>query len=418
MNLNQQSFFEKYEKNLDELIELQEMIIQCNDKKLPPDSISQIPEKFLISKDELSKLITIIQIGFFARHSYYDKYEKLIEELLPYIKQFFTSDEIYYFSILNQIKLFFYQKGLITIDTIIQKSKIFKSVSYLFAYEIYQERNEEFIKFFGSKEFFFKEVGYSTFESFLEFRKAWTNDNPVSVSIRADDADKLQELIAKTNLNYDYQIPYSIYEDLSCFFKKKNMPSMIDYAAFYGSVNVFKYLMMNNSKITQKTMEYAVYGGCYEIIHILENTNCPNSSALEASIRVHNNELYDYFINTVGLKHDSKTIIRTVINYNIKVFKEILSDEDSFNNLPLISNKSGSSLLGISISQIFPDFTEMFINIEGFDINKPQASSYTYLMEACFSKNLDFVKLFIEKYKVDINVHNQYGILNFFFIPL
>lgn len=410
MNLAQQSFFKKYGKNLDEIIDLQDMIIQCNDQNLPPASISQIPEKFLSSKKEFMKLITTIQTALFTHYSYYDLYEKLIEQLFPYIKKFFTSDEIYYFSILNKIKLFFYKNGLINIDTIIHKAKAFRTVSFIFAYEIYQERREDFNYIFGSKESFLKEVNFPNFESFLEFRDKWTNNDPITISIREDDADKLREIISKNNLNYDLEIPYSLFEDISCFFKKKSMPKMIDYAAFYGSVNVFKYLLMNDSKITEKTLEFAVYGGSYEIIHILESAKCPYSDALEASIRVHNNELYDYFINSVGLQHTKKTIIRAVLNYNIKVIKEILQDETLYDMIPSISNHIGSSILGITISQDFPDLTEMFANIKGFDLNKPQESSYTYLMDSCFSKNIDIIKFFVEEIKVDINAVTQIGI--------
>lgn len=417
MNLCQQSFLDKYEKELDEIIELQDMIIQCNDID-HLISVSQIPPKFLSSKFEFSKLITTIQIALFARHTFYDSYEKLIVELLPYIKRFFNSDEIYYFSILNQIKLFFYRNGLISIDTIIEKAQIHKSVSYLFSYEIYQERINDFNNFFKSKESFLSEVGFSDFESFLEFREKWTNNNPVTVLIREDDADKLQEYIAKTNLDYDHEIPYSLFEDLSCFFKKKDMPKMIDYAAFYGSINVFKYLMMNNSKVTEKTMEYAVYGGSYEIIHILENLNCPTSNALEASIRIHNNELYDYFINTVGLQHTDKTMIRAVVNYNIKVIKEILSNNEYYTLFPKISDDSGTSLLGISISQVFPDLTEMFSTIKGFNLNEQQNSFYTYLMEACFSRSLEIAKFLVEKVKVDVNATTLLGIFIFYYLIL
>ena len=193
---------------------------------------------------------------------------------------------------------------------------------------------------------------------------------------------------------------------------------MIDYAAFYGSVNVFKYLIMNNSKVTEKTMEYAVYGGSYEIIHILENLSCPTTNALEASIRIHNNELYDYFINSVGLQHTDKTMIRAVVNYNIKVIKEILSNNEYYTIFPKISDDSGTSLLGISISQVFPDLTEMFSTIKGFNLQEQQKSFYTYLMEACFSRSLDIVKFLIEKVNVNINATTLLGIFILFILIL
>ncbi|KAK8860503.1 hypothetical protein M9Y10_012168 [Tritrichomonas musculus] len=414
MILTRETFFNQYGKSLDEIIHLQDMIIQHNYAN-SSKPVPEIPKIFFSSKNEFMKLITTIQTALFTRYSNYNYYEKIIDQILPYINSYFNSDEIYYFSILNRIKLYFYRKGLITIDTVIRKAKASKVVANIFAYEIYQERPEDFNYFFQSKDQFLKENEFPSFDAFLEFRDKWINKDSISIVIREDNPDKLRDLISKNNISYDYKIPYSYFEDRLCFFKKKDMPNIIDYSALHGSIKIFKYLLMNDAKITDKTMEFAVYGGSYEIIHILENHKCSYSRALEASIRVHNNELYDYFINSIELHHTNDSISRAVTNYNIRIIKDILMDEELFSMIPDITDRSGSTLLGIAISQDFPDLIEMFMNIQKFDLSKPQESSFSYLMEACLTKNFDLVKFLIEKEKVDVNYYGGAGISIFIF---
>lgn len=53
-------------------------------------------------------------------------------------------------------------------------------------------------------------------------------------------------------------------------FNSKVPPSFLDLAALYGSIKIFKYILLNNGKISDSTLAYACWGGEPEIIHIVK----------------------------------------------------------------------------------------------------------------------------------------------------
>ena len=61
--------------------------------------------------------------------------------------------------------------------------------------------------------------------------------------------------------------------ETNIFLLKKKKISLIEYAAFYGSVQIFKYLYLNVVEMTPKLWICAIHGYDEEIIHILEENN-------------------------------------------------------------------------------------------------------------------------------------------------
>lgn len=66
------------------------------------------------------------------------------------------------------------------------------------------------------------------------------------------------------------KIEESIYETNSYLLQKHYTLDFIEYACFFGSVKIFKYLYMNNIKLHGMLWSPAIHGRNMEIIHILE----------------------------------------------------------------------------------------------------------------------------------------------------
>ena len=47
-------------------------------------------------------------------------------------------------------------------------------------------------------------------------------------------------------------------------------PKLIEYAAFFGSIQIFNYLITNNAEIKPSMWLYAIHGKNAEIIHLIE----------------------------------------------------------------------------------------------------------------------------------------------------
>ena len=97
-------------------------------------------------------------------------------------------------------------------------------------------------------------------------RESGQSDDELTNALRHDDIDKVQLIVTSKNAELSqYIIPYNIFEDaIPC----SNEINLIDYAATYGSIKCFKYLMLNHLEMTNYTFYCAVLGGNTEIIHI------------------------------------------------------------------------------------------------------------------------------------------------------
>lgn len=196
-------------------------------------------------------------------------------------------------------------------------------------------------------------------EQFRKMRDADHNENPLAVFIRNDDVLALQQYLSRTNLPLETCLPQSIFEQCDCL----NEPTteLIEYAAFFGSISVFKLLILHTSEddsylremlnqilagepiedfaeiqsrlsvaITRSLylLTYAVAGGNYDIIHLCEEKKSlqlmiDNQSGLvsaysqnetlnhlasqlnfrynaifNTAIRFHRNEIYDYLADS------------------------------------------------------------------------------------------------------------------------
>ena len=74
--------------------------------------------------------------------------------------------------------------------------------------------------------------------------------------------------IEKNNISLLSTIPSSIYETNLFLFNKN--PTLIEYAAFYGSIQIFKYLYNKKVEINNSIWLYSIHGKNADIIHFLE----------------------------------------------------------------------------------------------------------------------------------------------------
>ena len=135
-------------------------------------------------------------------------------------------------------------------------------------------------------------------EEFNECRNKGENDNYICELIRADSIDEFIAYINEKNIPINLKIKQSIFET-NQFLIGKN-PQLIKYAAFFGSIRIFKYLQLNKAKMSPKLLLYAIHSNNPEIIEILlEKKKKPKytkyNECLIESIKCHHNEFATYF---------------------------------------------------------------------------------------------------------------------------
>ena len=140
--------------------------------------------------------------------------------------------------------------------------------------------------------------------SFEEKCRIGENDSYICKLIRKDLLDDFIVYVNEKNYQLDSTIKPSIYETNDFLLQFNIEMTLIEYAAFFGSIKIFNYLRLNKISMTPSIWNYAIHGNNAEIIQILEENQIelPEEKSykqlLEESIKCHHNEIAYYIQNS------------------------------------------------------------------------------------------------------------------------
>ena len=328
------------------------------------------------------------------RHShFFNRIDQIILHLSNDIKQSFSNFDICKMFINNpRILLSFLHKQIIMFDKLILE---YYDVSffYFFFPEIEnllddKTRNKLKEKFLQNDPNFF-----ATFE---EKRKIGENDSYLCSLIRSDSIVEFISYVNRSNLSLsDTTIPNSIFETNS-FLKKKN-PTLIEYSAFFGSIQIFQYLRMNKVELTPSLWKYAIHSQSAEMINILEENKVNfERDFIKQSIKCHHNDITKYIEDNYITKEDDQeeddenefkiTLIRYGFRYSNFNFipENICENKFAFFYLCDYNHPLFSSLY-LKMKKIDPSIIIDFIDYMSICIVKPilfgELSSAIYKIE-------------------------------------
>lgn len=145
------------------------------------------------------------------------------------------------------------------------------------------------------------------------------NQEPLFQIVEKDDLDSLQKLLAfDPSKSIDTTIEKCYYESRPLFQYKSY--SLLEIAAFFGSIKIFKFLLINNATIRKNELrEMALYGGNSEIIRLcqqhdiafdvkfgnLNEFNVQTDAPILIAIKMHNFKLLRWLIedNEIDIKY-------------------------------------------------------------------------------------------------------------------
>ena len=110
-------------------------------------------------------------------------------------------------------------------------------------------------------------------------------------------------------------------------------------AAFYGSIQIFKYLILNNVELRPSLWIYAIHGSDPSIIHSLEENNIKPKSyvhCLIEEIKCHHNDIAKYIIDNYLTKEEQcmkNYIIQSLQYYNFDFIDSDFIDQKIFYHL-------------------------------------------------------------------------------------
>ena len=178
----------------------------------------------------------------------------------------------------------------------------------------------------------------NVFDNYELKREEGENDSHICSMIRNDSVEEFISYVTRSNYSLSSQITPSIFETNSFLLERKNT-TLIEYSAFFGSIQIFQYLMISEIELKGSLWLYAIHSKNAELIHMLERNkvfppkfdkeneeelNDPNKEYLRClieSIKCHHNDFADYIQNTFLFQEEKnpkrkEAIIANCIEYH------------------------------------------------------------------------------------------------------
>ena len=303
----------------------------------------------------LLHLISRIWNNSYRFPNFFSKLERILLIFKKDIKKYFSNSEIFnIFKSNKRILLFLIEQQIIVFDENIAK-KIACTYKYIeakypqyFQPEIQPFINEKWFPKYDSKDSILEynkwveELKKELPANFYEKRKEGENDSQICELIRKDMITEFVAYATRNDVLYDDKIQPSIYEtNLFCFMNQDEGFSLIEYAVFFGSIQIFNYLRLEGVELTPSMWLLAIHGQNAEMIHFIEDNHVElkdksYKQVFYESIKCHHNDIANYFINNF-LQNDEEnsqdTINQCLKYHNFAFLKSESISESLFYNI-------------------------------------------------------------------------------------
>ncbi|EAX98377.1 hypothetical protein TVAG_357460 [Trichomonas vaginalis G3] len=241
-----------------------------------------------------------------------------------------------------------------------------------------------------------------------------------------DQIDKFKEYLTQNSISHDdvfLEIPNLEKVD---YFNSFVELSLVETCAYFGSVNIFYFLISNHyCKITEKCLRYSVIGGNQDIINECLKENKMKIVCFRSIIRTHNHKLLEYVLDREIFTQDDlygeNYQSTKEYDWTDKKFKPIYEDIIRYQNLNaafLLFKRNKYYIFPWAAA--FPQTIDIFKN-NTFS-NKLNHADGGIIHFACRSPNSDICRLLLESYnqiivnddevELEGEIHNEERILH------
>ena len=349
---------------LEKMKNIQQNLLYFVDNEKNFDDIKQIFEDLKAQEEPheirlFLRIISKISENHHGCSNFFSKIEQILRVFKNDIKKYPNIEIFNIFKKSKRILLFIIEEKILIFDAYIAKKMITKkylSAKYphYFMPEIKKFINE---KWFTNTREWVKEIKQELPDDFYDLRKEGENDSYICNLIRNDSVEEFVSYVNRNIISRNSTITKSIYETNSFLIKNQNESNantntkgvtLIEYAAFFGSIQIFNFLRFEGAKLTPSLWLFAIHGKNAELIHILEEQNIKPKiiankyeitsykECFKESIKCHQNDISDYILNNYLQNEDRKsheTFIQSLKYYNFLFIQNERINESSFLNL-------------------------------------------------------------------------------------
>ena len=235
----------------------------------------------------------------------------------------------------------------------------------------------------------------------IQFRNRMHSTHPLVQIIIDDNAELLLEKISKNNIDIEIVIPKSLFEMHEILYNA----NLIQYASFLGSINCFKFLLLKSDCIDySKLFEFAIAGGNFDIIHLVENNiskkeiSC--NKILNIAILYMQNDLIKYLIENYEIEINCINYINCIYASNYEGLEILRSYNQNEKKSDIFDSKDD-----------FRDYLNFMISIPAIiGLHDCTWWRNTIIENAYKSRKYDILK-YIYKYRMNHQKNDFEGIL-------
>ena len=287
-------------------------------------------------EESLILLHTIL--GIAGNHHRYPDFLNKIDQLFLFFfqkaQQTLSNSELFeLFKNHKRNLLFLFKNKILTFDeSIIQylrnKTRL-NGLSDLHYFYSQIKLNDEFKEIANSIKNDIQKVNTNILTEFDEKCEIGENDSEICEIIRKDSIEDFISYLNKTKLEISTTtIKPSFFETNSFLLDKE--PTLIEYASFFGSIQIIKYLEKNDVELTPSLWLYAIHSNNAELIRFLDEKSIKPvdrsfKKCIEESIKCHHNEIAQYlqrktFKRGVEKMNRKNNFDETIVAYRFRYF--------------------------------------------------------------------------------------------------
>ncbi|KAK8876181.1 hypothetical protein M9Y10_006371 [Tritrichomonas musculus] len=341
---------------------------------------------------EFLLLINNISANYSSYPTFYEKIERIILIFRTEIQQFYSNFDVFMiFHSNKRILLFLIQQNLLNFDQniaqIICSEKYYKKGYCSYFYHELHSPNVKFNLLIQNKQKQYLHgfqkispiVNQFTPEEFEKNRQLGQNHTQICNLVRNDMINEFIVYVNQTNYPLTAHIEKSLFETNPFLIENKKV-TLLEYAAFFGAIQIIRYLKMNNVDFTESIWPYAIHSNNAELIHLLEEDGVrpklnQYSPLYVESIKCHHNNIanyiFDNFLNNVDDESTKKHRRSALKSHNYEFFLHLNNFADYFqllckyNYVEIVSillNNSDLNLINVIVSYLIL-FIKFFIQL-------------------------------------------------------
>ena len=434
------------DRYIDIMRNIQDEILKAFDPKkdsesLKDDLIYNLSKfNILNNNDVFRSFLHLLSKIYENRHQFQDNL-KIIESIIihykKYILDIFQNCEIFtIFKNDNRLLLFLINSEILKIDKFVINAMKNEKYSSFFFPEI-----KDFLKISQKSK-----IEAMMTDDFLEKRQIGENHSYICQLIRNDSIDQFITHISQTNLPLSYEIEDSIFETNSFLIGIR--PNLIEYAAYFGSIQIFQYLQTKDVLLTESIWFYAIHSDNSEILQILEDNDVKPQKEVAVklfmeSIACHYNDIasyiYDNYINNNNdensndnnddnndnnnnnnvINNDNITMIPPAFYFKSYNFAYIETEFINYSNFVDLCEYDYSFFVDRLMKTITPDdlnkkvvkkYNEVGDEYYGLDNNYDISVGSTALFAAVNNDNNEVAKMLLSNDDINANfIYRKYG---------